>query len=168
MTRYLCAFRAFLSITLVVAAIFFAGCASSPAPETPVSTQVTTVPVPTTAAGTPAPVPTMIMTPASGGSPSGPSVTAPAVPAGSGVSVTIKNLEFSPATVTVKAGTPVTWTNLDEVPHTVTSKDPSPESFDSGLFSKGETFSRTFTVAGTYPYYCTVHPFMKATVIVTA
>src|SRR3989442_756413 len=59
----------------------------------------------------------------------------------------------------------VTWVNKDTVTHTVTSDGSS--LFDSGFMPTGATFQFTFTMAGTYPYYCTVHPFMKGTVVVT-
>ncbi len=74
---------------------------------------------------------------------------------------------FSPASLTIKAGTTVTWKNTTTVPHTVTSDDG--KSFDSGSskpIAPGGTFSFTFTTAGTFAYHCTIHPFMKATIIV--
>jgi len=72
---------------------------------------------------------------------------------------------FSPANLTVKVGKTVTWVNKDTVTHTVTSDGSS--LFDSGFMPTGATFQFTFTTAGTYPYYCTVHPFMKGTIVVT-
>jgi amicyanin len=78
----------------------------------------------------------------------------------------ISDYSFSPATLTVKQGTKVTWTNKDNVGHTVTS-DSGPDSFDSGLLSNNQTFSFTFSKPGTYTYYCSVHPYMKGTVVVT-
>jgi len=72
---------------------------------------------------------------------------------------------YSPQTLTVKAGTKVTWVNKDTVTHTVTSHGIS--LFDSGNLATGATFSYTFARAGTYPYYCTIHPWMKGTVVVT-
>ena len=80
-----------------------------------------------------------------------------------GAEVEIENFAFTPATITVKVGTTVTWTNKDTVRHTVTSDKGL---FDSGLFGKGESFSFTFTEAGTYTYHCTPHPNMKGTIIV--
>ena len=75
---------------------------------------------------------------------------------------------FSPTTLMIKAGTTVTWKNATAVGHTVTSDDG--KSFDSGtsnpIAAQGGTFSFTFTKAGTFPYHCEIHPFMKATVIV--
>ena len=70
---------------------------------------------------------------------------------------------YSPETLTVEAGTKLTWVNKDTVAHTVTSQGTS--LYDSGNMATGATFSYTFARAGTYPYFCTVHPWMKGTVI---
>ena len=75
--------------------------------------------------------------------------------------VFIQNMAFNPATITVNADTTITWTNKDGVAHTVTS---STGLFDSGSIGNNGTFSYTFTTAGTYPYYCAIHPSMTATV----
>lgn len=61
------------------------------------------------------------------------------------------------------AGSTVAWTNLDVAPHTVTSTEGA---FDSGFVTEGQSYSRTFPAAGSFPYVCRVHPFMQATVIV--
>jgi amicyanin len=79
--------------------------------------------------------------------------------------VSIKNFAYAPATLNIKKGTKVTWTNGDTAPHTVTSE--SGDVLDSPTLSTGQSFSYTFTKAGTYAYYCTIHPNMKATVVVT-
>jgi plastocyanin len=79
------------------------------------------------------------------------------------VSVTIKDFEFTPATVTIKVGGTVTWTNNGPSTHTVNADDGS---FDSGSLSQGKTFSHTFQTAGTFSYHCSPHPFMKANVVV--
>jgi plastocyanin len=79
-------------------------------------------------------------------------------------SVNIANMAFSPASYTVKAGITVTWTNNDNMIHTVTAND---SSFSSGNISIGSSYSMTFSVAGTYPYHCTIHPGMKGSVVVT-
>lgn len=71
---------------------------------------------------------------------------------------------YSPATFTVKVGQTVTWSNGDGGVHTVTSDTSGV--FDSGNMPSGDTFSHTFTQAGTYTYYCTIHPWMKGTVVV--
>ena len=82
---------------------------------------------------------------------------------GSTVQVAMKNLKFDPATVTVKVGDTVTWTNEDSAQHDVIADNGE---FKSDLFGKGETFSFTFTKAGTYPYSCTVHAGMTGSVTV--
>jgi plastocyanin len=73
---------------------------------------------------------------------------------------------YAPPSFTVKAGTTVTWVNHDGSVHTVTSKGSN--LFDSGNIPTGGTFSYKFTQAGTYNYYCTIHPWMTGTVIVTS
>jgi plastocyanin len=75
---------------------------------------------------------------------------------------------YSPNTLTVKTGTKVVWTNADSAAHTVTSgKDATPDgTFDSGLIMAGKSFQYTFKSAGTYNYYCMVHPWMTGTVTV--
>lgn len=80
-------------------------------------------------------------------------------------SVTIKDFAFSPVAITVKVGTKVTWTNQDAVGHTVTVDSGSGP--DSPLLDQGQSYSYTFSKAGTYTYHCTPHPYMKGTVIVT-
>ena len=70
---------------------------------------------------------------------------------------------FVPATLTVRAGTTVTWTNDDEEPHTVTSgKGP----LRSPAMDAGAAYKYKFTRPGRYAYICTIHPFMRATVVV--
>lgn len=77
--------------------------------------------------------------------------------------VWIKGMAFNPSTITVAAGTTITWTNKDAVAHTVTSDT---DLFDSGNMGSNETFSFKFTTAGSYTYYCTIHPSMTAKVVV--
>jgi plastocyanin len=74
--------------------------------------------------------------------------------AGQPAAVKLVNLSFSPAQLTIKVGTTVVWTSEDNAPHTVTADDGS---FDSGNLKKGDSFSFTFTKAGTFPYYCAYH-----------
>ena len=80
------------------------------------------------------------------------------------VQVSITGYKFDPQVLTVPVGTTVVWTNHDDVPHTVTSTDKTFKS--SGALDQGDSYSYTFTAAGTFNYYCTVHPFMTAKVIV--
>lgn len=77
--------------------------------------------------------------------------------------VTIQNMAFSPASLTVKVGDKVTWTNQDAVGHSATADD---NSFDTGVIAQGQSGSTTFTKAGTYMYHCSVHPSMHGTIIV--
>lgn len=95
-----------------------------------------------------------------------PTVVQPQTPPTSGgTQITIQNLTYQPATLQVRVGTTVTWTNQDNVAHSVTFRNGMK---DSGLFSQGQSFSYTFNTPGTYQYYCTIHPSMVATVIVTS
>lgn len=80
-------------------------------------------------------------------------------------SVAIKNFAFSPAMVTVRVGTTITWTNGDQDPHTVTATGGG---FKSPTLNTGDLFRYTFSKPGRYEYLCTIHPFMTATVVVTA
>lgn len=77
--------------------------------------------------------------------------------------VKIDNFSFSPAQITVSVGTTVQWTNGDDIPHTVVSND---KVFKSKVLDTDEKFSYTFTKAGTYPYFCSIHPKMTGTVVV--
>jgi plastocyanin len=78
-------------------------------------------------------------------------------------SITIDNFSFTPREITVAAGTMVTWVNHDDVPHTVVSTD---KKFRSKALDTDDRFSFTFTDAGTYAYFCSVHPMMTGKVIV--
>jgi len=77
--------------------------------------------------------------------------------------VKIDNFSFGPATLTVAPGTTVTWVNHDDIPHTVVSTD---SIFKSKVLDTDEKFSFTFTKVGSYPYFCSIHPKMTATVVV--
>lgn len=80
--------------------------------------------------------------------------------------VPIRGLDFLIDTLRVSQGTRVTWVNCEAAgadPHTVTSEVGV---WDSPFIPVGATFSRTFDVRGSFPYYCIPHPFMRAVVIV--
>ncbi len=77
--------------------------------------------------------------------------------------VKIDNFSFGPADLSVPVGTTVTWTNRDDIPHTVVSTD---KVFKSKVLDTDEKFSFTFSKAGTYPYFCSIHPKMTAKVVV--
>ena len=77
--------------------------------------------------------------------------------------VKIDNFSFGPAALTVPVGMMVTWTNRDDIPHTVVSTEGM---FKSKVLDTDEKFSFTFSKAGTYPYFCSIHPKMTGKVIV--
>lgn len=129
-----------LVVAILALALLALGCGSS-------TTTTTVAPVGTTA-------------PAGGGT-TGPVTTAGG--AGAGNAVTISNFAFSPTSITVKVGDSVTWTNNDSTTHTVTADDGS---FKSGDLAQGATFSFTFSKAGSFPYHCSIHSSMTATVVV--
>jgi plastocyanin len=86
-----------------------------------------------------------------------------------GSSAPTNKIFYDPSPANVAVGTTVTWTNNDATLHTATSgtpdSGPSGE-FDSSYLAKGKTFQHTFDKAGTFDYYCTLHPFMIGQVVV--
>ena len=85
-------------------------------------------------------------------------------PANATVRTAMKNTTFVRPRMQVTVGTTVEWKNNDPLIHTVTAVD---KSFDSGLIRPGNTYSHTFTKAGTFNIFCMPHPFMKAVIVVT-
>lgn len=79
--------------------------------------------------------------------------------------VKIANFKYVPATVKIQVGQTVKFVNSDEEPHTVTSKDGE---FNSKGLDTNQPWTYTFTKSGNFPYFCTIHPYMKGTVIVAA
>ena len=78
---------------------------------------------------------------------------------------------FIPNPVTIEAGDTVTWDNGDTAAHTATGGSPTdgPSGvFDSSLIMAGASFSYTFDTAGTFDYFCMVHPWMEGTIVVNA
>jgi amicyanin len=92
--------------------------------------------------------------------------TGGAAPSGGKVQASMKNLAFVPVAVNAKVGQTVEWTNNDTPPHNVTYVS-GPKFTSSGMMAPGATFSIKLTQAGTIHYFCTIHPFMKATIVVT-
>jgi len=88
----------------------------------------------------------------------------PAAPAGGADTVTIQDFKFGPATLTVKPGAKVTVTNSDSTTHTATADGGA---FDTGDLDPGSSKTITLAKAGTYAYHCQIHPFMKATIVVS-
>ena len=77
--------------------------------------------------------------------------------------VHIRDDKFQPPSVTVRAGDLVTFVNDDDDAHTATADDGS---WDSEGLNQGEKWSHIFTKGGKITYHCTVHPFMKGTLVV--
>jgi plastocyanin len=90
--------------------------------------------------------------------------SAHAASGGSSSAVKISNFKFAPASVTVKPGARVTATNLDSAPHTATADDG--HSFDTGTLAQGASQTISVSKPGSYPYHCTIHPFMHGTLVV--
>lgn len=110
-------------------------------------------------------------TPSTPSSSSGPNTVFPTnpdanVPSNTGAthSVSISNFAFNPLSLTVSVGDTVVWTNDDSASHTITSDSGS--ELASSSFSKGQTYSHTFTKSGTFDYHCSIHTMMKAKIIV--
>src|ERR1700760_2785764 len=89
----------------------------------------------------------------------------PFAAAGGTATVRIQDYSFAPGRLTVPLGTTVTWTNHDDVPHTIVADD-NPRSFRSAGLDTDDSFSFTFTKAGSYRYFCSVHPHMTGTIVV--
>jgi len=79
------------------------------------------------------------------------------------VSVSIHNFAFGPARLVVSPGTRIVWTNKDSDPHTV---DSTKGVWTSEALDTDSQFARVFTNTGTFPYYCSIHPFMHGTIVV--
>jgi plastocyanin len=77
--------------------------------------------------------------------------------------VKIDNFSFGPMETKIAVGTTVTWVNRDDIPHTVVAID---KMFKSKVLDTDEKFSYTFTKAGTYEYFCSIHPKMTAKIVV--
>jgi len=78
---------------------------------------------------------------------------------------------YIPYMVTIDVGGEVMWNNIDAMAHTVTAGTPTEglsEHFDSGLVAPGAMFSHEFTEAGTFDYFCMVHPWMTGAVMVSS
>jgi amicyanin len=77
--------------------------------------------------------------------------------------IKIDNFTFSPPELTVAVGTTVTWVNHDDMPHSIVDKN---KAFRSKTLDTNNSFSFTFANAGTYDYFCGLHPHMTAKIIV--
>ena len=79
--------------------------------------------------------------------------------------IKIDNFRFTPRMLTVQAGTKVTWTNRDDIPHNIVSSE---HKFKSKPLDTDDAYSFPFTEAGTYQYFCGLHPKMVGKVVVEA
>ena len=82
----------------------------------------------------------------------------------SGLTIHVKNFAFSPTPAKIDAGEQVTFVNDDDEAHTVTAND---KAFDSAGLDGGQTWHHVFAKPGTYDYFCELHPYMKAQIVVS-
>ena len=94
-----------------------------------------------------------------------PAAAGAAEPQPTQIEVRIDNFTFNPQHITVKAGTTVTWINEDDIPHAIAATG---KLFKSKVLDTGDRFSFTFTTAGSYEYFCSLHPHMTANIVVEA
>jgi len=79
--------------------------------------------------------------------------------------IVIDNFTFSPPRLSVKTGTNVTWTNRDDIPHAIAAVG---KLFRSKALDTDGAYSFTFTMPGTYEYFCSLHPRMTGVIVVEA
>jgi len=80
-----------------------------------------------------------------------------------GMEVKVDNFTFNPGTLTVPVNSTVTWVNKDDIPHVIASNDGL---FKSKALDTDQKYPYTFTKAGTYSYYCSIHPKMQGKIVV--
>ena len=77
--------------------------------------------------------------------------------------ITVDNFTFTPPELTVAVGTTVKWVNRDDIPHTLVEKN---KTFRSKALDTDDSYSYTFANAGTFDYFCGLHPYMVGKIIV--
>jgi plastocyanin len=82
------------------------------------------------------------------------------------VHTTIRHFAFIPSPIRVTIGQTIEWTNEDVAPHNITYLS-GPEFRSSATLRTGATFSVKVTQPGTIYYYCSIHPWMKGTIVVS-
>jgi plastocyanin len=87
--------------------------------------------------------------------------------AGGTVHVVMKTLDFTPTAVQAKVGQQVMWSNEDTSPHNVTYVSGPRFASSRSIMNPGAKFSITVTTPGTIHYFCSLHPWMKATIVVS-
>jgi plastocyanin len=83
--------------------------------------------------------------------------------AASPLQVQVDNFTFGPATLNVPVNSTVTWVNKDDLPHVIASNDGV---FKSKALDTEDKYSYTFSKAGTYAYFCSIHPKMVGKIVV--
>ncbi len=131
------------------AVLLLAACSSSAA---------TTAPSAVASAAPPVEVSAAASAPAAGGAACSQSADA------GQVAVAVKGFAFGPADIGAKVGQIVTFNNGDSAPHTATLDDGS---CSTGTISSGSADGLLFSVAGSYPFHCKIHPTMKGTITVS-
>jgi len=81
----------------------------------------------------------------------------------SALEVRVDNFTFGPDMLTVPVNSTVTWVNKDDLPHTIASTDGV---FKSKALDTEDKYSYTFAKAGTYAYFCSIHPKMVGKIVV--
>lgn len=81
------------------------------------------------------------------------------------VTVEIKNFAFEPKVLAISPGTEVTWINRDDEPHTIVNAA-DPKALTSPVLDTNEKFSFVFRDAGSFNYFCSVHPHMQGVVLI--
>ena len=138
---------------LLIVSACSGGTASSPAPASqPAATEAP-------ASGSPA-----SESPAASESGAATEACAPSTDAGT-MSATIANFAFSPATITTKVGDVISWTNNDSAGHTATVK--SDETCTTETLANGASGGIVFNTAGSYDYFCKIHPNMTGKIEVS-
>ena len=131
--------------------------AAAAAPATTRAPSARAASPPTTARPSATPAPTS--PPPQPGTTAAPSPPPPPPPAAPDIN--IQNFTFNPPALNAAVGKSVMVKNLDAATHTWTADD---NSWNSNNLATDQTYSHTFTKAGTFAYHCAIHPSMKGTV----
>jgi len=90
-----------------------------------------------------------------------PAPATPSPPPSAPAQVNIQGFAFAPTPLAIAVGTTVRWTNLDGAPHTATANGGA---FNTGTLQNGASAEHTFAAAGSFPYFCAIHPSMTGTI----
>jgi plastocyanin len=95
-----------------------------------------------------------------------PATSTSGLAAGGTLHVVMKNLTFRPQAVNAKAGDSIVFANQDAHPHNVTWVS-GPKFTSSPTLNTGASYSITVSQSGVIHYFCSIHPYMKGTILVT-